>query len=407
MGRTKQTPRGGSSSHRPAGMTTATFAGTQKEAEEQFADVPEEDSQEMSDPDKLFSSKQTGKASDQPQQAEGEADAPPKETLQQPVSPPTDPQLGSSKDPTDPPPTDPTVDPAAQAEVEPPPELTAYVRSYKQAGKTWLDTVLTQKEQAYNTLYDSLSWIGAPHKEHLDKTVRKQVFASIRDMSGNCLSEDAFAMYVDKADPPQKQRFRLTSDEAKEALKDYYDTINTLSQAQANLAQSTKVLESKIEDKSVFQDIIRQTQLPSVQVSIRTVQEEEKLQDMMYREVTLRRHLPNFRRLSPNANEQTKTLAAFMYFVLYEQITGLPASQTGLATKFGCQTTPFKRLVTGKKQPGGKGRGKPTLSKRDIAAVAAMEGGVPPKRTRTMTAATPKPTQPPKGKGRGKGRGKN
>ena len=156
-------------------------------------------------------------------------------------------------------------------------------------------------------------------------------------------------MYVEQADPPKKQRYRLTDDDEKEALKDYYDAVDTLSEAQANLACSTKVLEEKIENKTVFLDIIRQMQLLAVQVSVRTVEKEEQLKNMTYRDVTLHIHLPDFRRRNPNATEQTRTLAAFMYFVLYEQITGLQASQTGCATEFRCQTTPFKRLVTGKK----------------------------------------------------------
>ena len=295
---------------------------------------------------------------------EGGPEVPPKE------DPPIDPQPGTSKDRTDPPATVPTQDPTQdpteakteEAEVDTPPELTAYVKSYKQAGKTWLDTVLDKKEQAYITLYDRLSKIGAKHKENLDQAVRDQVFASIKDRSGKCLSEDDFAMYVEQEDPPTKRRFRLTDDDAKEALKDYYDAVNTLSQAQANLALSIKVLEEKIEDKSVFLDIIKQTQLPAVQVSIRTIEEEEQLKNM--RDVTLHMHLPDFRRLNPNANEQMRTLAAFMYFVLYEQITGLQASQTGCATEFRCQMTPFKRLVTGKKQPGGPGRRETTKSSR-------------------------------------------
>ena len=211
--------------------------------------------------------------------------------------------------------------------------------------------VLDRKEQAYITLYDRLSKIGAKHKENLDQAVRDQVFASIKDRSGKCLSEDDFAMCVEQEDPPEKQRYRLT-DDAKEVLRDYYDAVDTLSQGQSNLAHSTKVLEEKIEDKSVFLDIIKQMQLPAVQVSIRTIEEEEQLKNMTYRDVTLRTHLPDFRRLNPNANEQTRTLAEFMYFVLYEQITGLQASRMSCATEFRCQTTPFKRLVTGKKQPG-------------------------------------------------------
>ena len=77
--------------------------------------------------------------------------------------------------------------------------------------------------------------------------------------------------------------------------------IHMLSQAQANFASSTQVLEKKITDKSVFLDIIRQTQLPAVQVSVRTVEEMEKLEGKTYRELTLLCHLPNFRRIFPNA----------------------------------------------------------------------------------------------------------
>ena len=391
MPKFKTTPCGGSSSCRPRNMATATFTGTKKEARQDWPDI------------ECDASKSTGKAGDQPQQTEGGAKAPPKEI----PPPPTDPQPGTSKDPTAAPAAVPTQDPTVaypeEAEEETPPELTEYVKSYQQAGKTWLDMVLVQKEQAYITLYDRLSKIGEKHKDHLDQAVRDQVFASIKDKSGKCLSKDTFAMYVEQEDPPKKTKYRFT-DDAKEALKDYYNTVDTLSQAQANFAQSTKVLEQKIEDRSVFLDIIKQMQLPAVQVSVRTIKEEEQLKNMTYREVTLHTHLPNFKKLNPNANEQTRTLAAFMYYVLYEQITGLQALQTGFATEFRCQTTPFKRLVTGKKQPVGPGRTLGTKSGRSLEEVAEMEAATCPKRSR----ATPKlaPPKPPRGRGRGKGKGR-
>ena len=369
-------------------------------------------------------SKSTGKAGDQPQQAEGGPEVPPKENPPPPINPTPDtskdPTPGTSKDPTDAPPAvpaqDPTQDPtkakAKEVEVETPPKLTAYVKSYKLAGKSWLDMVLKEKEQTYVTLYDRLVKIGASHKQYLDQAVRKQVFASIKDRSGKCLSEDDFAMYVEQADPPEKQKYRLTDNDAKDALKDYYNAVDTLSEAQANLARSIKILEEKIEDKAVFLDIIRQMQLPAVQVSVRTIEEEEQLENMTYRDVTLRTHLLNFRRLYPNATEQTRTLAVFMYFVLYEQITGLHTSQTGCATEFRCQTTPFKRLVTGKKQPGGPGRGQTTKSIRSLEEVAEIEGSTPAKKAKGTPKAKPKstPKAPPRPsssrRGRSRGRGK-
>ena len=122
----------------------------------------------------------------------------------------------------------------------------------------------------------------------------------------------------------------MTDDVAKTAPKDYYDTVDAFSEAQANLACSTKVLEENMEDKTVFLDIIRQMQLPAVQVSIRTIEEEEQLKNMMYRDVTLHTHLPDFRRLNPNATKQTRTLAAFMVFCLVQANYRAPSITDGL-----------------------------------------------------------------------------
>ena len=133
---------------------------------------------------------------------------------------------------------------------------------------------------------------------------------------------------------------------------------------------------------------------------------------MTYRDVPLHTHLPDFRRLNPNATEQTRALAAFMYFVLYEQITGLQASQMGCATESRCQTTPFKRLVTRKKQPGRPGRGQTTKSTRSLEEVAEIEGGTPAKKAKGTPKAKPKstlkvPPRPPSSRrGRSRGRGK-
>ena len=392
MMKIKQTPRGGSSSHQPRGMATAMLAGAEGEAEQQFTDAPGEETEDSQDwPDieegKAGTTKSEGKTGDQPQQAEGGAEVPSEDAL-----PPPDPQPGTSKDPTDAsalvPIQDPTKTTPQEPEEETPPDLTEYVKSYQQAGKVWLDTVLVQKEQAYVTLYDRLIQIGDPHIDHLENAVSDQVFNCVRDRTGRCLSKDDFAMYVEKGEPAKKPKYKLTGD-AKEALKDYYDTVHTLCKAQANFAESTRVLGMKIEDKSVFLDIIKQVQLPAVKVSVRTIKEEEKLQGKTYREVTLLTHLPNFRSIYPNANEQRRTMPAFMYYVLYEQITGLQKSQTGCAAKFRCQRAPFKRLITGKRQPGGPGMSNETgKSRRKLGEVAEMEGAIPAKQLKV----TPKTT---------------
>ena len=116
-----------------------------------------------------------------------------------------------------------------------------------------------------------------------------------------------------------------------------------------NFAKSTQVLEKKITDKSVFLDIIKQVQLPSVKVEIRTVEELERMEGKTYRDLTLMCHLPNFKRINPNTKEQTRTMAAYIYCVLYKQITGVRASQTGCAVDFKCPTDTVQKTDNRKK----------------------------------------------------------
>ena len=86
-------------------------------------------------------------------------------------------------------------------------------------------------------------------------------------------------------------------------------------------------------------------------------------------------------------------MAAYIYFVLHEQITSLRPSQTDCATEFRCGATPFKRLITGKRQPSGPGRLREArgASSRKLEEVAEMEGGTPAKQRKTTP--TPKPAR--------------
>ena len=404
MGRTKQTPQG-STSHRPVGMTAATFTGMGRGKagpEEQFRDTPEEDTEEdlplvLEDAEqqpkegKPGASKYKGKQ--QVHAAEG-AEAPPEETPldPNPTKPhtdqaPVDQQPGTSKAPTGDPTQASTDDPTQPASKNPDedktPALTKYVMEYKAAGKAWLDSVVKDGKGAYIKLFDKLLELGSPYIDNFDQADREQVFKCIRDKTGRFLDDDNFVMYIETEEEKEKPRYVLTGD-AKVALTDYYNAVHTLCEAQQNFAKSMQVLEKKIEDKSVFLDITKQVQLPSVQVQVRTVEELEKLEGKTYRELTLMCHLPNFKRINPNTKEQTRMMAAYIYCILYEQINGIRASQTGCATDFRCPMMPFKRLITGKRQPSGLGRSSEVRggSSRSLEEVTEMEGPTPAKRTR-------------------------
>ena len=80
-------------------------------------------------------------------------------------------------------------------------------------------------------------------------------------------------------------------------------------------------------------------------------------------------------------------MAAYIYFVLYEQITDLRPSQTGCAVEFRCGTTPFKRLITRKRQPSRQGRLSEVRggSSRQLEEVTKMKGATPAKQRRKAT----------------------
>ena len=403
-------------------MTAATFTGMGRGKagpEEQFRDVPEEDTEEdfllvLEDAEqqpkegKPGASKSKGK---QLAQAAKGAEAPPEETPPDPnpTKPHTDlapvePQPGTSKAPTEDPTQTPTDNPnqptAKNPDEDEPPALTKYVMEYKAAGKAWLDSVVKDGKEAYIRLFNKLLELGGPYIDNFDQADREQVFKCIRDKTGRFLDDDDFMTYVETQEEKEKPRYILTGD-AKVALTDYYDAVHMLCEAQQNFAKSTQVLEKKIADKSIFLDIIKQVQLPSVQVQVRTVEEMEKMEGKTYRELTLMCHLPNFKRINPNAKQQTRTMAVYIYCILYQQITGVRASQTGCATDFRCPTTPFKRLITGKRQPGGPGRLSEARggSSRSLEEVAEMEGPTPAKRTRKASKPAAAAKVTPKGRG--------
>ena len=98
-------------------------------------------------------------------------------------------------------------------------------------------------------------------------------------------------------------------------------------------------------------------------------------------------------------------MAAYIYFVLYEQITSLRPAQTGSTVEFRCGMTLFKRLITGKRQPGGPGRSSEVRggSSRQLEEVAKMEGATPAKQRKKVTK-TPAVVKPHTPRGRGRGR---
>ena len=77
------------------------------------------------------------------------------------------------------------------------------------AGKVWLDTVLKDTDQAYDTLLDELLRIGDPHIGNFSNANKQRVMKCIRNSTGRFLSKDDFTVYVEKDDPPKNPKFKL------------------------------------------------------------------------------------------------------------------------------------------------------------------------------------------------------
>ena len=234
-------------------MATATFTGTGRgkaAPEDQFRDDTEVDTKEdlplvledaAQDPKEGKQGASKSKVKKKAQATEG-AEAPPEETPPDPESTkphtdpvPTEPQPGTSKalakDPTQTP-TDETAQPTARnPDKDEPPAPTKYVRAYQAAGNKWLDTVVKDREAAYNRLFDELLKLGDPYIDNFDQAVREQVLKCIRDKTGRFLDDDDFVTYVETEEEKQKPRYTFTGD-AKAALTDYYDAVHTLCEAQ-------------------------------------------------------------------------------------------------------------------------------------------------------------------------------
>ena len=99
-------------------------------------------------------------------------------------------------------------------------------------------------------------------------------------------------------------------------------------------------------------------------------------------------HLPEAEGWKVGRPAGERMMAAWLYFVLYRQVTGSSAGQDKCADKFGCSVTQFKRMVTGKWQEGGKRKEDPkstskvTRKRRSerIEKLAKEEGGDKKKR---------------------------
>ena len=183
--------------------------------------------------------------------------------------------------------------------------------------------MVRQRTNAYTELYDKLLALGLSHKKGLDKSDKDAVLATIADKTSQFTSKsDKFTVYVSREEKSFEKKGYVLDEEARNSIKEYYKAAQDLCQAQTVFMQKTMASEAAVKDENIFLDIRRHVQLPAVQVMVRMRSKEEALQGKTYQELSLIQHLPNYQKLQLNVTDATRTMATFMYYVLYQQLKG-------------------------------------------------------------------------------------
>ena len=165
-----------------------------------------------------------------------------------------------------------------------------------QAAKDWFDSIQNYKVKAYMQLYKMLLQIGKPHIKGLEKADGNAVLNGIADKSGQFISEvDKCTVYISIEEEIITKKPVVVNPNATKSISEYYKAVQDFCQTQDNFMQKMREMEQAINDETIFLDIIRQIQLPVVQVMVRMRSEEEALQGKMFQDLSLIQHLPTTR----------------------------------------------------------------------------------------------------------------
>ena len=251
-------------------------------------------------------------------------------------------------------------------------DVVAYMNKSQELARVWFEEVVKKKEVAYRDLIASLVSLVEEQSKTKDLQLGLvgfsgqqvvSVLESIADTSGKYIdSIDRFQLEVSK-EGEEITRKRFTESKkasaAQKALDEYYDTARDLCQAQAMYMVKLEKLSKALDNPDRLLAIINHVQLPAVQVTVTTRQQDKKQVGVSGEEMVILEHLPEAETWKVGRTHSERMMAAWLYFVLHKQVTGSTAGQDRCADKFGCSVMQFKRMVTGKWQEGGKRKEEP------------------------------------------------
>ena len=136
--------------------------------------------------------------------------------------------------------------------------------------------------------------------------------------------------------------------EAKEALSGYYEVVEDLTNNHASYMEKLWQLQGQCTDQNIFLDVTNQVYIPAVQVTVTSRHQEETAEGKTFQQLAASRHTPNPEKLPTSCLGSTRTLAALVYFILFRQVSGEPATVAECTRDFKCDATMLEQLTTGK-----------------------------------------------------------
>ena len=251
-------------------------------------------------------------------------------------------------------------------------DVGAYMNKCQDLARVWFEEVVKKKEVAYRDLIASLVSLVEEQSKAKDLQIGLvgfsgqqvvNVLESIADTSGKYIdSIDRFQLEVSKEEEEITRKRFTESKKAsatQKALDEYYDAARNLCDAQAMYMIALEKLSKTLDNPDRLLAIINHVQLPAVQVTVTTREQDKKQAGVSGEEMVILEHLPEAETWKVGRTHSERMMAAWLYFVLHKQVTGSTAGQDRCADKFGCSVTQFKRMVTGKWQEGGKRKDDP------------------------------------------------
>ena len=249
------------------------------------------------------------------------------------------------------------------------------------AAEAWKKAVTETEDEAvakaaYSQLYEALHQQVLAKQPSFTKARKDKVLDSISQQDGRYMTDDNANMFYTEriGEEPRKSAFdRKGEQPMKDAVVAVHDAALKACDSLAKLA--------KVAPFDLYMRIVREQQIPNVNVVIKVTQAVSD-QPTCGNMIT-QYHLPTPSKVAKET-EETRQMAAFRYFTLYNMIMCDRISQINCATLFKVQYLLFRRTVSGRRQPGSLEIEKA----KKLKLLAEAEGTPSAPTTRSKTSST-------------------